>query len=250
MLNRLFQATAMSLFIGASLIAITNSATATEITTPAQYAYITDFDTGKVLFQKKADMQMKHASMAKIMTVFIAFERIREGGLSMDDKFQVSEKAWRLSTAGYSSMFIMVGDEVSVEDLLKGIIIASGNDACIALAEGIAGTEEQFAVLMTEKAIEIGMYNSNFSNSSGINDPDNYSTLKDILIMSNYLIKNFPDYYSYFAETEFYLISKQRALKYSNIAVKVKNDNKNSKINLIKIIYYIFECLNFRVKYF
>ena len=100
-------------------------------------------------------------------------------------------------------MLIMVADEVSVEDLLKGIIIASGNDACIALAEGIAGTEEQFAVLMTEKAIEIGMYNTNFSNSSGINDPDNYSTLKDILIMSNYLIRNFPDYYSYFAETEF-----------------------------------------------
>ena len=100
-------------------------------------------------------------------------------------------------------MFIMVGDEVSVEDLLKGIIVASGNDACITLAEGIAGTEEQFAILMTEKAKEIGMYNTNFSNASGINDPYNYSTVKDILIMSNYLIKNFPEFYTYFSEKEF-----------------------------------------------
>tara|TARA_B100000003_G_scaffold133226_1_gene119481 strand:- start:1628 stop:2485 length:858 start_codon:yes stop_codon:yes gene_type:complete len=97
----------------------------------------------------------------------------------------------------------MVGDEVSVENLLKGIIIASGNDACVTLAEGIAGTEEEFAVMMTSKAIEIGMNNTNFSNASGINDPDNYSTVRDILIMSDYLIRNYPEYYSYFAEKEF-----------------------------------------------
>ena len=100
-------------------------------------------------------------------------------------------------------MFIMVNDEVSVENLLRGIIVASGNDACVALAEGIAGSEEEFAVLMTEKAIEIGMENTNFSNSSGINDPDNYSTVRDILIMSNYLIKNYPEYYHYYKEKEF-----------------------------------------------
>ena len=100
-------------------------------------------------------------------------------------------------------MFIMVNDEVSVEDLLKGIIIASGNDACVALAEGIAGTEEEFAVLMTTKAKEIGMFNTNFSNSSGINDPDNYSTVRDILIMSNYLIKNYPKFYEYYKIKEF-----------------------------------------------
>ncbi len=162
-----------------------------------------DFLSGEILFEKDSDREIYPASMTKIMTSIIAFDLLKKGEITLDDKFTVSEKAWRLSTAGYSSMFIMVGDEVSVEDLLKGIIIASGNDACIALAEGIAGTEEQFAILMTEKAVEIGMYNTNFSNSSGINDPDNYSTLKDILIMSNYLIKNFPDYYSYFAETEF-----------------------------------------------
>ena len=137
------------------------------------------------------------------MTSIIAFDLIKSGELALDDKFIISEKAWRLSTAGYSSMFIMVGDEVSVENLLKGIIIASGNDACVALAEGIAGTEEEFAILMTSKAKELGMDNTNFANSSGINDPDNYSTVRDILIMSNYLIKEHPDFYEWFGETEF-----------------------------------------------
>ncbi len=162
-----------------------------------------DYLSGKILFEKDADRQIYPASMTKIMTSIIAFELIKNGDLSLDEKFLVSEKAWKLSTSGYSSMFIMVGDQVSVENLLKGIIVASGNDACITLAEGIAGSEEEFSLLMTSKAIEIGMTNTNFSNASGINDPDNYSTLKDILIMSNYLIKNFPDLYTYFSETEF-----------------------------------------------
>tara|TARA_B100000287_G_C20524650_1_gene738374 strand:- start:71 stop:1060 length:990 start_codon:yes stop_codon:yes gene_type:complete len=141
--------------------------------------------------------------MTKIMTSIIAFDLIKKGQLNLDEKFFVSENAWRLANAGYSSMFIMVGDQVSVENLLRGIIVASGNDACVALAEGIAGSEEEFAVMMTSKAKEIGMYNTNFSNSSGINAGDNYSTVRDILIMSNYLIKNYPDYYKYFAEKEF-----------------------------------------------
>ena len=162
-----------------------------------------DFLSGEILFERDADREIYPASMTKIMTSIIAFEMLKNGEISLDDKFLVSEKAWKLSTAGYSSMFIMVGDQVSVENLLRGIIVASGNDACIALAEGIAGSEEEFAIIMTSKAREIGMENTNFSNSSGINDPDNYSTLKDILIMSNYLIKNYPDYYSYFSEEEF-----------------------------------------------
>ena len=169
----------------------------------ARTAILQDFSSGKILFEKEPDREIYPASMTKIMTSIIAFDLLKNGELNLDDTFVVSEKAWKLSTAGYSSMFIMVGDNVSVEDLLKGIIVASGNDACVALAEGIAGTEEQFAVLMTEKALEIGMTNTNFSNASGINDPDNYSTVKDILIMSNYLIKNFPDYYTYFKETDF-----------------------------------------------
>ncbi len=162
-----------------------------------------DYLSGEILYEKDADREIYPASMTKIMTSIIAFEMLKRGEINLDDKFLVSEKAWKLSTAGYSSMFIMVGDEVSVENLLRGIIVASGNDACIALAEGIAGSEEEFAIIMTAKAREIGMENTNFSNSSGINDPDNYSTLKDILIMSNYLIKNFPDYYRYFSELEF-----------------------------------------------
>ena len=141
--------------------------------------------------------------MTKIMTSIIAFDLISKGDLNLDDKFIISENAWRLSAAGFSSMFIMVGDEVSVEDLLRGIIVASGNDACVALAEGIAGSEEEFAIMMTSKAKEIGMDFTNFSNSSGINDPDNYSTVRDILIMSNYLIKNYPEEYKYFKELEF-----------------------------------------------
>ena len=169
----------------------------------ARTAILQDFLSGEILYEKEADRSIYPASMTKIMTSIIAFDLIKSGDLKLDEKFIISEKAWRLSTAGYSSMFVMVGDEVSVENLLKGIIVASGNDACIALAEGIAGTEEEFAMLMTAKAQEIGMENTNFSNSSGMNDPDNYSTVRDILIMSHYLIKEHPEYYQWFSEKEF-----------------------------------------------
>ncbi len=169
----------------------------------ARTAILQDFLSGEILYEKEADISIYPASMTKIMTSIIAFDLIKSGDLSLDEKFIVSEKAWRLSTAGYSSMFIMVGDEVSVEDLLHGIITASGNDACIALAEGIAGTEEEFAILMTSKAKELGMDNTNFANSSGINDPNNYSTVRDILTMSHYLINQHPKYYEWFSNKEF-----------------------------------------------
>ena len=169
----------------------------------ARTAILQDFLSGEILYEKEPDRSIYPASMTKIMTSIIAFDLIKSGDLSLDEKFFISEKAWRLSTAGYSSMFVMVGDQVSVENLLRGIIVASGNDACIALAEGIAGTEEEFAIMMTSKAKEIGMTNTNFANSSGINDPDNYSTVKDIMIMSNYLIKKHPKYYTWFSEKEF-----------------------------------------------
>ena len=169
----------------------------------ARTAILQDFLSGEILYEKDPDKSIYPASMTKIMTAIIAFELIKSGDLNLDEKFIVSENAWRLSSAGYSSMFIMIGDEVSVEDLLKGIIIASGNDACVALAEGIAGTEEEFAILMTAKAKELGMENSNFANSSGINNTENVSTVRDIMIMSNYLIKNFPEEYEYFSEKEF-----------------------------------------------
>ena len=169
----------------------------------ARTAILQDFLSGEILYEKESDRSIYPASMTKIMTSIIAFDLIKSGDLVLDEKFIISEKAWRLSTSGYSSMFVMVGDEVSVENLLKGIIIASGNDACIALAEGIAGTEEEFAIMMTSKANEIGMNNTNFANSSGINDPDNYSTVRDIMLMSNYLIKEHPEFYKWFAEKEF-----------------------------------------------
>ena len=137
------------------------------------------------------------------MTSIIAFDLLKQGKINLEDEVIVSENAWRLSKAGFSSMFIMLNDKVTIEDLLKGIIIVSGNDACVALAEAIAGTESNFAEMMNEKAEEIGLVNTNFTNSSGINDPDNYSTVRDIAIMSKYLIENYPNYYKYFEEKEF-----------------------------------------------
>ena len=169
----------------------------------ARTAILQDYYSGEILYEKEADMSIYPASMTKIMTAIIVFDLIKSGDLDLNDKFIISEKAWRLSTAGYSSMFIMVGDEVSVENLLKGIIVASGNDACVAIAEGVAGTEEEFAILMTAKAKEIGMDNTNFANSSGINDTENYSTVRDILKMSKYLINKHPEFYKWFAEKEF-----------------------------------------------
>ena len=169
----------------------------------ARTAILQDYYSGEILYEKEADISINPASMTKIMTSIIAFDLIKSGDLKLDEKFIISEKAWRLSTSGYSSMFIMVGDQVSVENLLKGIVIASGNDACIALAEGIAGTEEEFAILMTTKAKELGMENTNFANSSGINDLDNYSTVRDVLKMSKYLIEKHPEFYKMFSEKKF-----------------------------------------------
>ena len=191
----------LSLFISINIVIVTSSFADLEVN--ARTVILQDFLSGEILYEKDADISIYPASMTKIMTSIIAFDLIKSGDLSLDDKFIVSEKAWRLSTAGYSSMFIMVGDEVKVEDLLHGIITASGNDACIALAEGIAGTEEEFAILMTAKASELGMQDTNFANSSGINDPDNYSTVRDILVMSHYLIKKHPEFYKWFSIKEF-----------------------------------------------
>ena len=162
-----------------------------------------DYHSEEVLYELDPDAQIYPASMTKIMTSIIAFDLINKNKLSLDDTFIVSENAWRLSQSGYSSMFIMINDEVSVEDLLKGIIIASGNDACVALAEGIAGSEENFAEMMNEKASEIGMTSTNFTNSSGINDPDNISTVRDIALMSKHLIDNYPVFYEMFKEKTF-----------------------------------------------
>ena len=183
------------------LISFSNSWGNPKVEVPT--AILMDYNSGKILFEREADQQIYPASMTKIMTSIIAFELLKQDKIKLEDEVIVSENAWRLSSAGYSSMFIMLNDKVTIEDLLKGIIIVSGNDACVALAEAIAGTESNFAEMMTEKALEIGMTNTNFTNSSGINDPDNYSTVRDIAIMSKYLIKNYPKYYEYFKEKDF-----------------------------------------------
>ena len=169
----------------------------------ARTAIVMDFHSNEILYELEPDAQIYPASMTKIMTSIVAFDFINKKKISLDDKFVISENAWRMSQSGYSSMFIMVNDQVSVENLLKGIIIASGNDACVALAEGVAGTEEAFAEIMNEKAQEIGMTSTNFSNASGINDPDNYSTVRDIALMSKYLIANYPEFYKIYDEKYF-----------------------------------------------
>ena len=194
-MNKLF----VFIFVFLSLINSANS----NPTINARTGILMDYHSNEILYEFDADSQIYPASMTKIMTSIIAFDLLKKNKLSLDDMFVVSENAWRLSQSGYSSMFIMVNDQVSVEDLLKGIIIASGNDACVALAEGIAGSEENFAEMMNEKAAEIGMTNTNFTNSSGINDPDNISTVRDIAIMSKYLIQNYPIYYELFKEKTF-----------------------------------------------
>jgi len=174
-----------------------------EITVDVEHLILQDFHSGKILLEENADDKIYPASMTKIMTSIVTFDLLKKGETSLDEMITVSEKAWRMSQSGYSSMFIMLNDQVSVEDLLKGIIIVSGNDSCVALAEGLSGTEEDFVALMNEKSAEIGLENTNWSNSSGINDTQNYSTVRDILKMSRYMISNYPEYYSYFKEKTF-----------------------------------------------
>ena len=155
----------------------------------AKYAYITDYNSGRVLMNKAGDEAMKPASMAKIMTTYLAFERIADGTLSLDDTFVVSEKAWK---KGGSRMFLDPGSTVSVRDLLKGIIVQSGNDAAIVMAEGLSGSEDAFADEMNDKARELGMYNTVFRNATGWPDPELTTTAYDLNLLATALIKNFP----------------------------------------------------------
>ena len=190
-------------FIIVFIIFIFSKSAYSKIEIDADHVILQDHLSGEILYEKNADDKIYPASMTKIMTTIVAFELLKKGETSLDEMITISEKAWRMSQSGYSSMFIMLNDQVSVEDLLKGIIIVSGNDACVALAEGLSGTESDFVILMNEKAEEIGLENTNFNNSSGINDPNNYSTVRDIIKMSKYLIDNYPEYYTYYKETTF-----------------------------------------------
>jgi len=175
-------------------------AQAQNLSTLAQYAVVMDGQTGTLLFDKNADEVMYPASMTKMMTAYLVFERLKDGRLSMDDTFYVSERAWR---KGGSKMFVEVGKEVSVSDLLRGIIVQSGNDACIVIAEGLSGTEEAFVGEMNAKAVELGMTNTNFRNSTGWPDPDHTTTVKDLAILGYSLIRDFPNYYPIYSERSF-----------------------------------------------
>ena len=175
------------------------------IETKASYALLLDVETGVALFEKNADARMSPASMSKLMTVLMAFEALESGAISADEEFFVSDDAWRRGGAGSggSTMFLNARSRVSVLDLLRGVIIQSGNDACIALAEGLAGSEPAFAELMTERAQELGMSRSRFINSTGLPDPDHKTTARDLAILARQLINNHADYYRLFSERDF-----------------------------------------------
>lgn len=181
------------------------------INTSAKQAIVIDYETGAVLLDKNADAQMPTSSMSKTMTMYMVFEALKRGDIKLDDTLPVSEKAWR---KGGSKMFVEVDKRVKVEDLIRGVIVQSGNDATIVLAEGLGGSEDAFAKSMTIKASEIGMNNSNFANASGWPNPNHYSTARDLATLAAKTIENFPEYYPYYAEQEF---------QFNNITQKNRN---------------------------
>lgn len=182
------------------VLALPLTANAQPIETLAKQAIVVDYDTGAVLLEKNATEHMPTSSMSKVLTMYLVFEAIEQGKIKLDDTFPVSEKAWRMQG---SKMFVPINERVSVEDLIQGVVVQSGNDATIVLAEGLAGNEEAFANALNAKAKELGMNDSHFMNASGWPDPDHYSTAKDLAILSRALIKNFPEEYKFFAEKDF-----------------------------------------------
>jgi serine-type D-Ala-D-Ala carboxypeptidase (penicillin-binding protein 5/6) len=181
------------------------------IETQAKHAFILEAETGAVLLDKGADERIPPASMSKIMTAYIVFGMLKEGRAKLTDELPVSERAWRLQG---SKMFVPIGGTISIDDLLKGVIIQSGNDACLVLAEGLAGSEEAFVELMNKKAQEIGLKDSHFANVSGLPDPDHWMTARDLATLAIRTIKDFPEYYHYYSEMDY---------EYNNI----KQGNRN-----------------------
>ncbi len=203
MISNIFSRSSAKLFAGlvcATVLVVGTIGSANAIETKAREAFLIDQGTGTVLLGKNADVPMPPASMSKIMTVFMIFEALREGKLTLETRLPVSEKAWRM---GGSKMFVEVGDEIRVEDLLRGVIVQSGNDACIVLAEGLAGSEEAFADLMTKRAAELGMNESIFANSTGWPNPNHRTSARDLAKLAGMIIEDYPEYYTFFAEKEF-----------------------------------------------
>ncbi|MCR6672646.1 D-alanyl-D-alanine carboxypeptidase family protein [Devosia ginsengisoli] len=206
----------------AATLALTMPALAqADFDTKAKFAILMDEDSGTVIFQKDADLPMEPASMAKLMTIAVVFNEIRSGRLSMTDMFFVSEHAWRTGGAasGGSTMFAELNSQISVEDLIRSVVIQSGNDAAIVLAEGIAGSETSFAAMMNELGEDIGLADSHFTNPTGLPDPDMYVTARDLADLARYLIQQFPEYYHYFSEPD---------MEWNGI----KQPNRNSLVEL------------------
>ncbi len=188
-----------------SVVLLSRASQAQSMDTKARNAILIDFETGQILYAKDHKRMVPPASMSKLMTVYIVFEKLKDGSLSLDDTFTVSENAWRKGGAatGGSTMFLKIGQKVPVEDLIKGILIQSGNDACIVAAENISGSEEDFAVLMNDKAKKLGLNNSFFVNATGLPDPDHRMSVEDLAKLSKILIEEFPEFYHLFSERNF-----------------------------------------------
>jgi len=172
----------------------------TGMETQAQHAFIIEAETGTVLLDKGADERIPPASMSKIMTAYVVFDMLKQGRAKLDDELPVSERAWRLQG---SKMFVPLGGRIKIEDLLKGMIVQSGNDACLVLAEGLAGSEGTFIELMNQKAKEIGLKDSHFANVDGLPNPDHWMTARDLATLSIRTIKDFPEYYHYYGEIDY-----------------------------------------------
>ncbi|AZL16303.1 D-alanyl-D-alanine carboxypeptidase family protein [Rickettsiales endosymbiont of Stachyamoeba lipophora] len=188
------------LFLLSTVFLVCHSLNAQALDTLAKHVVLQDYDTGHVLFEKEADLPMTPSSMSKLMTIYVAFEQIKNGNFNLDHKFLISEKAWRMQG---SKMFLPLNDQATMEDLLKGVIVQSGNDASVALAEGIAGSEEVFVDLMNQKAKELGLTNSVFKNSTGWPEEGHIMSAKDLAILSKRVIDDFPEFYQYFGIKEF-----------------------------------------------
>jgi serine-type D-Ala-D-Ala carboxypeptidase (penicillin-binding protein 5/6) len=186
--------------LGFIALLIVAPVSAAPIETAAGHAVLLDYETGTVMLEKAADEPIPPASMSKLMTLYMVFDKLKHGELKLDDTLPVSEKAWRMQG---SKMFVHVGDRVRVEDLLRGVIIQSGNDACIVLAEGISGSEEAFAEQATELGRKLGLTNSTFRNATGWPEPGHMMTVRDIATLSRHILTDFPDFYRLFSEIEF-----------------------------------------------
>ena len=197
------------------------------VDTVARWAYIQDFTTGASLLEKQADEEMPPSSMTKLMTIYLVYERLKQGRMRLDDELPVTEKAWRM---GGSKMFVQIGTTVKVEDLIHGVIVQSGNDACIVFAEAIAGSEEQFAELMNAKAKQLGLTHSFFKNCTGWPDPDQFMSARDIATLARRIIIDFPQYYKYDSE---------RSFKYNNI----EQENRHPMVQAGTCLLYTSRCV-------